>query len=303
VLNHHDVRKHFPINEGWARPQEDEENIRALVNPPVNKKLSGKGWILNTLPQLEEQSLYDQFEAGGAFEGQFAENLCIRGGAPNFGLASKKNGISVPELMKSQLAVLQCPSDGSVTQLSDKQWQWAGCFVATTSYKGVLDDTYIGELEGSVFGNNVPAEYRSGIYEQNPTVRDCHRGTRCRGIFYRNTWLRPVKIAMVTDGTSKTLMIGEDVPEFNRHSAAFYGNGDTCSCNVPMNSGLQLTGDELDQFTLFWWDSQGFRSRHPGGAHFCLADGSVRFLAETMDNVLFRTSCTRNGGEAVGESL
>ncbi len=301
VLNHHDVMKHFPISEGWSRPREDEADVNAALD--AGKKLSGKGWILSTLPQLEEQSLYDQFRQGGAFEGQFTEGFCARGGAPNLGLASRNGGVSVPELMKSQLSVMQCPSDGSVTQLSDKQWQWGGCLVAMTSYKGVLDDTYIGQRESSVYGNNVPEEYQSGIYDRDPLERDCHRGTRCRGIFFRNTWLRPVTIAKVTDGTSKTLMIGEDVPEFNRHSAGFYSNGDTCSCNVPINNGLQLAGVELEQFTEFWWESQGFRSRHPGGVHFCLVDGSVRFLAETMDNTLFRTSCTRNGSEAIGGSL
>ena len=298
TLNHHDVYKRFPITEGWARPQEDEADVRAEVT--AGKKLSGKGWILSLLPQLEEQPLYDQFERGGAFEGQYQQGFCIRGGAPFLGLASKANGISVPELMKTQLTVLQCPSDDSVKQLSDKEYQWEGCFVSTTSYKGVMDDTYLGGPEGSLFHNN-SSRYPSGeVYTLDPALRDCHRGTRCRGIFYRNTWLKPVKIASVTDGTSKTIMIGEDVPEFNRHSAAFYGNGDTCSCNTPMNSGF---GHPAEEFSLVWWDAQGFRSRHPGGAHFCFADGSVRFIADSVDNELFRTSCTRNAGESVAASF
>jgi prepilin-type processing-associated H-X9-DG protein len=131
----------------------------------------------------------------------------------------------------------------------------------------------------------------------------CFAGTRCRGILYKHTWLSPVKIGQVTDGTSKTLMIGEDVPELNLHSTAFYANGDVCSCNTPLNNGLTITDPvALDTFTQAWWDAQGFRSRHPGGLHFCAVDGSVRFVAENVDSDLFRTSCTRNGNETVAAS-
>jgi prepilin-type processing-associated H-X9-DG protein len=48
---------------------------------------------------------------------------------------------------------------------------------------------------------------------------------------------------------------------------------------------------------LFWAEQQGFRSRHPGGAQFCLADGSVRFVPETIDNQTYRVACSRNGDE------
>jgi prepilin-type processing-associated H-X9-DG protein len=106
-----------------------------------------------------------------------------------------------------------------------------------------------------------------------------------------------VKIAIVTDGTSKTFMIGEDVPEYNRHSAAYYANGSWCSCNAPLNFGI---GQDPEPIAFAgWYDAQGFRSKHPGGVQFCLADGSVRFLADSVDNVAYRVSCTRDGNEVV----
>jgi prepilin-type processing-associated H-X9-DG protein len=110
-----------------------------------------------------------------------------------------------------------------------------------------------------------------------------------------------VRISQVTDGTSKTLMIGEDVAELNiQHSAAFFSNGSVCSCNSPLNYALN---QEPESFSNdFWFDAQGFRSRHPGGVHFALADGSVRLIADDTDSVLYRTSCTRDGGEiALGQ--
>jgi prepilin-type N-terminal cleavage/methylation domain-containing protein/prepilin-type processing-associated H-X9-DG protein len=297
VLNHHDVMKHIPVNLGFALEYAME--APGLDQPAV-------GWILNTLPQLEEQDLYDQFQAGGAFEGSFRVNVC-RSPRINTGLDSIKNGISVPQLMKTQLAILQCPSDDSVQQLNANQWQWLNCPVALTSYKGVIDDTWANQppFGDGTFSNEVPAEYRSGNYDDPPpgawtAQYDCHRDTRCRGFFFRQSFQRPVTMAKVTDGTSKTLMIGEDVPEYNRHSAAYYSNGSWCSCNAPLNYGI---GENPEDIAADWSDAQGFRSKHPGGAHFGLADGSVRFVADSIDNVFYRTSCTRDGGEAVPGNL
>ncbi|MEX1224129.1 MAG: H-X9-DG-CTERM domain-containing protein, partial [Pirellulales bacterium] len=39
-------------------------------------------------------------------------------------------------------------------------------------------------------------------------------------------------------------------------------------------------------------------SEHPGGAIFCLADGSVRFIDENVDTELFQYFGSRAGGEA-----
>ena len=290
ALNHHDQHKHFPISMGY---------------PGAGENGSCVGWILNTLSQLEEQALFDQFKQAGAFEGNYLAGAC-RLTQPNRGIASTKNGISGPKLMQTQLSVLQCASDESVKQLASNQYQWDFCPVALTSYKGVIDDTVMGETDGTTFTNDGPPypEFASGLYkEMAPTYtsqRDCHRDTRCRGIFFRQSFKKPVKIASITDGTSKTLMIGEDIPEFNRHSAAFYSNGDTCSCNTPLNYGMN---QNPEQFAIVQWEARGFRSRHPGGVQFCLADGSVRFLADSMDNVLYRISCTRNGGESIGGEL
>ncbi|MHC5538194.1 DUF1559 family PulG-like putative transporter [Singulisphaera rosea] len=43
----------------------------------------------------------------------------------------------------------------------------------------------------------------------------------------------------------------------------------------------------------------GFRSQHPGGAHFLFGDGSVQFLKETIDLATYRALATRDWGEVV----
>ena len=284
-----DVQNKFPVSHGWANPGGD-----AI---PAGSVTSGAGWILNLLPFIEQQNLYDRFQMAGAFEGQFRDGLCNFPG-PEQGLASANDGLAVPDLMQTQLSVLQCPSDPTVQLLSPDQWQWKQCDVALTSYKGVIGDTWLGENDGGVFSNEDPPQFRSGTYLEEGTPQyDCHRDVRCRGIFYRNTWFKPVKIAQVTDGTSNTFMIGEDVPELNYHSAAYYANGDWSSCNIPLNHGVELGSDEAAVLAETWWNTQGFRSRHPSGAHFAKADGSVSFVIDSIDNLTYRTTCTRDGGE------
>ncbi len=299
ALNHHDTQRHFPVSMGYSNPGgSNNEAPPGVAQPCV-------GWIVNTLPQLEEQSLYDQFKAAGAFEGNYQSGRC-RVPAATTGLASNKNGLSSPDLMKTQLSVLQCPSDASVRQLNNQEWEFVGCDVSLTSYKGVMDDAFVNELGGAkLYSNDDPVQYESGNYTVPApggwtTQRDCSRDTRCRGFFFRQSFQHPVKISTVTDGTSKSFMIGEDVPEYNLHSTSFYSNGDWSSCNTPPNYGI---GQDPVPIAAAWYDAQGFRSRHPGGLQFCAADGSVRFVSDNVDNILYRTSCTRNGNESVPGSF
>jgi prepilin-type processing-associated H-X9-DG protein len=46
-------------------------------------------------------------------------------------------------------------------------------------------------------------------------------------------------------------------------------------------------------------DTACFGSRHVGGANFTFADGSVRFISEGIDAVVFEALGTRDGKEAV----
>jgi prepilin-type N-terminal cleavage/methylation domain-containing protein len=230
--------------------------------PNPIKNLSGKGWVISVLPQLEEQALFDAFKPG--FDGPF-----------EFG-----RGINIPalsELVKTQLDVLQCPSDVNVRELSNRQWQWEGRFVAVTNYKGVIGDTRMGG-ENSIHQGTEP---------------DCHNTIGCSGLFYRNDYQEPVSFRKVTDGLSQTLMLGEDLPRHNYSSAAFYSNGDYASCSAPLNFKPE------PPIPLQWWDVYSFRSDHPGGAHFAIADASVRFVSDSIDYALYRAMSTRNGGELV----
>jgi prepilin-type N-terminal cleavage/methylation domain-containing protein len=167
-----------------------------MVQPNRNApQLNGTGWIGKVLPQLEQQALFDRLSP------------CFRG---DFFAGSGLKDLVCRDVVQTQLSVLQCPSDGSVRRLSATQYQWEEIEVALTSYKGVIGDTQIGAARSQHLGS----------------LPDCHTTIGCTGLFFRNSYLDPQRFAQVIDGLSNTFMVGEDVPEHNDHSAAFYSNSD-----------------------------------------------------------------------------
>lgn len=293
VHNHHDAQGHFPISMGLTEDFDGPEGAGPAA-----------GWITQILPQIEEQILYDRLKEGGAFKGEWRIGIG-RSPRPDHGLGSLENGISVPELMATQLTLLQCPSDQSVSQLSITQFGWTNVPVALTSYKGVIGDTVIlDNLSAGTAERNPLGLFPSGIYDQPGLSADkefdCIGDTRCKGIFFRQSWQKPVKFSKISDGTSKTFMIGENIPEYNLHSVAFYSDGDVCSCNYPINELVGL--DPNDPSAVEVWRQRGsFSSFHPGGANFALADASVRFVSESVNNQFYRAGCTRNNDELISE--
>ncbi|MDZ4784203.1 MAG: DUF1559 domain-containing protein [Planctomycetia bacterium] len=227
-------------------------------------QLNGKGWIVGILPFIEQKALFDEFKPrfnGSMLSGQ--------------GMAVGSGRTPLPSVMDKQLPFLNCPTDASALLISTDEYQWENKRVALTSYKGVIGDTRMG----------------GGSSVHQGTEPDCHNNIGCNGIFYRNNYQEPIKIHRIKDGLSNTFMIGEDVPEYNNHSTAFYSNGDYCSCHAPLNYMPDPPRPDL------WWNAMSFRSRHPGGASFCLADGSVQFIVQSINHRTYRSLCTKAGRE------
>jgi len=48
-----------------------------------------------------------------------------------------------------------------------------------------------------------------------------------------------------------------------------------------------------------WHITWGFKSNHSGGVNFSFADGSVRFVAQTIDHKTYQYLGCRNDGQPV----
>src|SRR5262249_30194215 len=148
------------------------------------------------------------------------------------------------------------------------------------------------------------------------------------------------RIAEVTDGTSNTMMVGEQsrfkdepagsnfnfanvagwfagppwtsaTPDWNDsrptslaftvpklNSPGMRNLGTSAPACIPSTSPLYTDTPNWSQ-TCTQLGQWGFRGLHPGGANFLFADGSVKFLKETINLPTYRALGSRNRGEVV----
>ena len=231
-------------------------------------QLSGASWLARILPFLEQAPLWDALNLDGpAQEGK--------------GIFNAVNHAT----LRQQIGVYTCPSDAIARTEKTNVWRAvpANLPLAVTSYGGVMGPHDLGN--SSIFGGEP----------------DCHNYTiygkrECMGMFWRHSFLRPVKIASITDGTSKTLMVGEVRPDLDDFRVWPIGNGSWAVAHAPINYRAPEPVNAWD-----WQNQSGFRSAHPGGAGFVYADGHVSFLTDSIDTTIYRGLSTRAGGEPVEE--
>ena len=130
------------------------------------------------------------------------------------------------------------------------------------------------------------------------------------GVFFQGSNTRP---ANITDGLSNTLIIGERPPSADYWYGWWYaGLGQDASGSPDMLLGTREKNDGANfaehcapgpyNFvpgeTNQQCDTFHFWSLHRGGANFAFADGSVRFLTYSADEIMSELA-TVAGGETV----
>jgi prepilin-type N-terminal cleavage/methylation domain-containing protein/prepilin-type processing-associated H-X9-DG protein len=111
------------------------------------------------------------------------------------------------------------------------------------------------------------------------------------GMFGR-TDVTVIRTDMVTDGLSNTFMVGETLPTQCTFMGLYSQNFPLSGTSIPLN----LMESAVD---VNWFRTCGYKSLHTNGANFAMGDGSVRFIAQTIDYVLYNNLGTRAGGEPV----
>lgn len=218
-------------------------------------------WIARILPYIEQENYSKQL-----------------------GIDSNNAISNVLTLLGNPIKTVKCPSDESPATRTNLANFPSGTAVGVTSYKGVSGSNW---AWGS-FAYTPPSGGNNGLDAGN-------------GIFWRSDYNRSLTMTQILDGTSNTLMVGEDIANINQHNGWPYSNGATGTCAIPLNNGLKA-GDPGYNNIGDWGNVYSFRSRHTGGANFALADGSVRFVSQTIALQTYRDASTHAGGETLGSN-
>lgn len=255
---------------------------------------AGLSWIVEILPMIEEQSLYDQIDR-------------------NIAGATTNSDPTQALTASSSLSGLSCPSNPaeadrrqSDDNAANQGASWAG---KTTHYMGVTGGFIPWSAWASFPGIKDPNRHdeahlllaTNGIFSCQPQTGAANKSPL------------GVKFKDVTDGLSATYLLGEiswngvgTKSIFGTRSflAGYSKNFVGCvnaarhihlsnPINETMNlleAGGSLTNNEK-------WNSLGWGSNHPGGGHFVMGDGAVRFVNEGISMNVHVGRATRNGGE------
>ena len=180
---------------------------------------------------------------------------------------------SNPTAVATRIKTFLCPSDTNNDARTDTHV--SGFRLGQTNYKGVSGSAW-------EWGS-----YATGAQGYSPNAGlDSGNGWICRA-----NYQRPRTFASITDGTSNTLFVGEDVPDWNWHNAWAHFNGCTATTAIPPNN-INTVASRGD-----WPNVYSFHSRHTGGLNFAFGDGRVAYISNSIALTTYRNLGTMNGGE------
>ncbi|WP_169973860.1 DUF1559 domain-containing protein [Tautonia rosea] len=271
--------------------------LHPVFGPTTGLAWNNSSWLVLLLPQMEQQSIFNAVN----FSIMWGEN---RGGGWRWNpiYMGQQNSTVRVTVINS----LICPSDDSEnidTTNADDIWNDPA---AGTSYVGNMGDNCLacaGSLGDPRNGQLILCSDTgrlcrlpqlghnrlSGEQQQNGT-------TAGSGIFW--AWGSNVGIESVRDGTSNTFLAGEQIRRVTRWNSWVHANQSVGSTAVPLNF-RQVGSDGSWPVVGNWTRQISFRSFHPGGANFAMADGSVKFIKETINFNIYQALSTRNQGEII----
>jgi len=251
-----------------------------------NRVLNTTGWSM-LLPYFDQEGAYAQYDF----------DACSSMSSPYGMTVSGTDSINAP-VMQMRLNLLECPSHSEAGEIASDTPGTTSFYsrnkAVRTSYLfavGSFTD-YSGPWSAYTY------DIRQGMFGNNASAR----------------------LSDITDGTSNTIAIGESHGGSRLKTSASYGpwglTGTHTCCHgyVPSSSTTAVTAANFAPYQSNWHINAAyngdpnnktyawvFSSSHSNGAHFLLADGSSKFLSESMDYHLFGLLNYIRDGETVGE--
>jgi type II secretory pathway pseudopilin PulG len=270
MQNYHDSYKKFPPG-----------GIHNVAGPWASSTSTswGPSWAVMLLPYYEQSALHAQYD----FKVQRSRD------APN------------TTVVTVELEVHQCPSDGS----KDAKWVNSSAQFARGNYA-------VNAGRGNAFDQTQFRDFRK---ERGPFHLGAHYGAQ---------------MADIKDGTTNTILLTEllagyrdtDVRGAWAYPTGVYISGGQVPSATPriqlVPNGNALDDSLADRPTACSAETNdkqmrcgggaastnpGFqtaRSYHPGGVQTCLADGSVRFVAETVDKTTWLNLLSQSDQQPLG---
>ncbi len=266
-------------------------------------------WTELILPFLDQGNLYNQINMS-VMQGF---GTTAGGAPPDYVRGGNYPGTHGASVLTSVVPPYICPTTPHASNVYAPyldDWLTAGYTQSTYHGGGALD--YVGMWPAGNMNDN---EGANGDFGSNGAILDIETGDG-------GPYSAGVKIGRISDGTSNTFICGEGA----RPNQTEYSMGKPIGTDsdegvgkmgAAWNDWQQAVGRPLrgrvpgltqasspkpDGSCVINCNSRwNFHSFHTGGAHFVLADGTVRFLSQNIDRLTFNRLYHVSDGTTVGE--
>ncbi|MFM7291888.1 MAG: DUF1559 domain-containing protein [Planctomycetia bacterium] len=242
---------------------------------PGDPTATREPWTVAILPYAESDALYNRFNFSQAFSSHVSQS----------NQQTTLPGTNPnPAAQDTRNPFFNCPSDPQAVAAPLKN-----------NYFGVMGGVSASG-QGAAWTGTAPG-YQYEIYNN--------------GILFLNSTR---SIGHITDGTSKTFLVGETIYQFSPTTHFGWGQGartrsdDANACflqNVAATKNAINSKPQQDAAGIhphMVWQMT-FSSSHRGGAQFLTADGAVSFVSETVNLSIYQQMGVLNDGSPSGAGV